>query len=87
MAITPAKPDFRDITSRGRIMIWYTPTISAGGDTITVGLKRVANLEIGNRGLTTFTSSAAAAGGGTVLTITVTASCTGATTPMMIYGQ
>ena len=87
MAITPAKPDFRDVTSRGKIFIWYTPTIAAGGDTITVGLKKIANVEITNRPATTFTSSAAAAGAGTTLTITVTGSCTGGVTPLMIYGQ
>lgn len=86
MAISPTKPDMIDVTSKGKILTWFTPTLSVGGDTITVPFKRVSRIYVGNRPTTTYTSSAAA-GGGTVLTVTVTASCTGAaTTPISIYG-
>lgn len=86
MAITPAKPDMIDVGSKGKTLTWFTPTISAGGDPITVPFKRVARVDVGNRPATTYTSSAAASGG-TVLTITVTGSCTGAvTTPLSVYG-
>ena len=86
MAISPTRPDVIDVTSRGKVYIWLTPTLSAGGDTITVPFKRVFQLQTGQRPLTTYTSSASAVGG-LVLTVTVTASCTGGLTPICVYGQ
>lgn len=89
MAITPAKPTFLDVTSAGKIRIWATPTISAGGDTLMVsGIKKVWSVEIGNRPATTFTyTTTGASNSAVVLTITVTASCTGGVTPLVVYGQ
>jgi hypothetical protein len=90
MAISPSKPDFFDGTWRGKMRVWVAPTISAGGDTVVVsGIKRVFGVTVGNRPTTTFTYTTTAAGNSAVmLTVTVTASCTGSTaTPMVVYGQ
>lgn len=87
MAFTPVKPDFFDVTSRGKARVWVAPTF-ASGDTIQVsGIKKVFSVTIGSRPAMSWTSSAAANGGGTVVTLTVSASCTGGNTPVVIYGQ
>lgn len=89
MAISPTKPDAFDVTSRGKVRVWLTPTISAGGDTLLVGgLKKIWSVDVGNRPATTFTyTTTGAANSAAVITITVTASCTGGVTPLVIYGQ
>lgn len=87
MAITPAKPDFYDITSRGKTRVWVAPTMSTS-DTITVpGIKRIFSVTMGSRPGLTYTSSQAANGLGTVLTLVCTASATGGNTPLVVYGQ
>lgn len=90
MAITPTKPDFFDGSWRGKIRVWVSPTISAGGDTVVVsGIKRVFGISVGNRPATTYTfTSTGASNSAVVLTVTVTASTTGSTsTPLVVYGQ
>jgi len=87
MAISPSKPDFIDVTSRGKVYIWLTPTVSAGGDTLNVtGVKRIFSVEVGNRPASTFTYTTTGSAGTVVLTLTVTASTTGGVTPLVIYG-
>lgn len=88
MAISPAKQDFMDVGSRTKTYVWYTPTISVGGDTLTVsGIKKIVTLTVANRGLTTFTYTNTGPAGSVVVTVTVTASCTGGVTPLVIDGQ
>jgi hypothetical protein len=89
MAITPAKPDFYDGTWRGKIRVWVAPTIAVTTDTITVpGLKRVFAVTVGSRPTTTFSyTSTGAQNSAVVLTVGVTASCTGGVTPLVVYGQ
>jgi hypothetical protein len=89
MAITPTKPDRQDVTSHGKVRVWLTPTISAGGDTLMVGgIKEVWSVEVGNRPATTFTyTTTGASNSAVVLTVTVTASCTGGVTPLVVYGH
>lgn len=86
-ALTPAKPDFFDGTWRGKIRVWTNPVFGTG-DTVTVpGLKRVFAVTNAKTGVVSFTSSAAANGLGTVLTLTVSASSTGDSNPLVVYGQ
>lgn len=87
MAVSPTKPDFMDVTSRGKVRVWVTPTI-ATSDTVQVsGVKKIFQVVVGSRPTTTWTSSSAGNGNGTVVTLTITASCTGGATPLVIYGQ
>ena len=87
MAFSPAKPDFKDVTSRGRVYVWFTPTCTTS-DTVTVPLKRIISVEIFGRPTASFTATAGSVSGTTVVTIsTITASCTGGNTPLFIYGQ
>lgn len=86
-ALTPAKPDFHDVLSRGKIRIWESP-VFATADTVTVpGLKRVFSITNAKTGVVSWTSSAAANGLGTVCTLTVSASSTGDRQPLVVYGQ
>jgi hypothetical protein len=89
MAITPSKPDREDVTSVAKVRVWLKPTISAGGDTLTVaGIKEVWSVDVVNRPATTFTyTTTGASNSAVVLTVTVTASCTGGVTPLVVYGR
>lgn len=88
MAYTPVKPDFLDVTSRGKVRIWYTPTGATGADTLTIpGIKKIFSVTLGSRPTISWTSSDAGSGRGVVLTLTVTASTTGGNTPLVVYGQ
>ena len=90
MAVSPARPDFLDVTSKGKIRVWSAPTIAAGGDTVTVpGIKRVFSVYVGQRSATTYTfTSTGASNTAVVLTLTVTASTTGSTAQtLVVYGQ
>lgn len=87
MAITPAQPTFKDVTSRGRVYVWVAPTIAVNTDTIVTSFKRVFAVTVGSRPTLTWSSSAGAVGGTLVVTVGCSASCTGGNTPLMIYGQ
>lgn len=87
-AITPAKPSFMDVTSKGKVRVWELPVIGANatGDTITApGLKRVFSVKNAKTGVAAFTSSSDGHGN-TVITLTVTAASTGDRFPLVVYG-
>ena len=86
-ALTPATPDFFGSQGNAKFRVWYAP-VFASGDTVTVpGIKKVFSVSSAKTGVVSFTSSAAANGTGVVLTLTVSASSTGDTRPLMVVGQ
>jgi hypothetical protein len=86
-ALTPAVPDVFDVTSVGKVRIWLAPTFGTG-DTVTVpGLKQVFSVTNAKTGVVSWTSSLAANALGVVLTLTVSASSTGNTNPLVVYGR
>ncbi len=90
MAISPTRPDFYDVTSKGKVRIWTAPTIAVTSETVVVpGIKRVFSVFVGNRPTTTYTyTSTGANNTAVVMTLAVTASTTGSTaTPLVVYGQ
>lgn len=89
-AITPVKPDFYDVTSIGKVRVWMAPTISvaATGDTITVpGIKQVFTVSNARTGGVVGWTSSADGLGNSVITLVVTASSTGGSFPLVVYGQ
>lgn len=88
MAVTPTKPSFMDVTSRGKIRVWESPVVAVTSDTLTVpGVKKVFSVSFAKTGTITWTSSFAANGNGVVLTLAATASSTGDRQPLVVYGQ
>jgi hypothetical protein len=86
-ALTPAKPDFLDVTSVGKIRVWKRPVFATGDTVLVPGIKQVFMVTTAKTGTITFTSSDAGHGKGVVLTLTVAASSTGDYNPLVVYGQ
>lgn len=85
-ALTPATPDAMDVTSVGKIRIWFSP-VFASGDTVTVpGIKEVFGATNAKTGVVGIVSSSYGAGG-LVVYLTVSASSTGDRNPLVIYGR
>lgn len=87
-AVTPVKPTFYDVTSRGKVRIWTNPTISlTTAETLTIpGVKRVFSVENAKTGVVSWTSSSDGHGN-TVISMVITASTTGQYSPLTVYGQ
>ena len=86
MAITPVKPDFHDVTSRGKVWVIYRPTIATGGDTWTVpGARVVLSVDSAKTGVAGFTQATSTSGNGVVITVSVTTSSTGNLVPLTVY--
>lgn len=85
-ALTPATPDALDVTSIGKIRIWFNP-VFASADTVTVpGIKEVFSITNAKTGVVGFVSSSYTAGG-LVVHLTVSASSTGDRNPLVVYGR